>query len=1192
VALLLGAAGCARMGFDVAQTVDISSASPYDFGATPEGTTALHVFTVTNRGKIATRLAAEVGPAPAFPFAGGAYPGTSGTCGSDLAAEASCTVAVAFAPQAPISYTGALTVSYAMGAGVQTVVIHLTGAGTSIVAVPNGWSDVRAIGARLPQPGSGLPTSGTSITIAWRPMTLTPEVSVTTYSIYRSTVAGQPAATSLLTSGLDPAQTAYTDTSVTAGVTYFYTVRPVVGTAELATSDLDTTIEVMAPPDGMALVHQWIANQEMCTLMGRAVDRTNGYRCEYLGPGGDGAGHFDLGSSFLVDIVELGCNYTAPPACGDPLNGCLGTSSPMGVVAAATNSVYYDRTDGQCYINTSAGSGTQWTSANDPGLTLAQRASLAANIPGLPPLSAISDAAAWNTCVAASASGIGGTKRLLSRREQVAASAWSPALDDATISALENGLALPQTGYCNSNGGDGLIFDNMATPADLDTLPSTLAGGHFAVRTGSVATRVCVSRYGIQDLVGNVWEWTSDHLATCDPTTNTCLGMGSAYDLGNVDFSTYALDGAVGPGSGASGLTSWELGTLQNMATQLNVPLGLPLVTGAPAAWDSLPIGTGGVAVSQLHDDVVILDIDNENGVPARGTAGGGAWDTGPGAGRFALALDARPQNAPVNRGVRCALPMGPPASPATITARHHGWLNVKALGATTPVAQSLLTPSPAAITLSWLPMSVTPAVTITGYSVFRATSSGGENFASPLAAGLSTSDCMFTDNTVAAGITYFYVVRPEYQGATLATSEPDSEIAVLAPWANMALIHRWIANQDLCTLMRQNIDRSNNYRCSYTGFGDDGAGHFDVGHSFLFDVFETGCNYTPKPGCGDAVNGCLGTASPSGTKTATKNSVFYDRSTSNCWINTSPVSGTTWTAINSGTLTPTQLARVASNQPGLPPLSSVYQTLGGQICAAFSLPRGTERLPGRMEHVLALSWDPTVTDSAAAALENGFSLPTTGACNSNLGDGLTYDNQITPADLDTLPYTLAATGNRAVRTGSKATRNCVSRYGVRDGPGNLTEFDSDQMTCNATTNICLGVASGIDATNTLWNGFRFDGTQGPGGGSDPTLDSWPLAAETYGTTRFLLPVGLPLVTASPLGMPIGTSPGNLDPAALHGDGIWVVSNQSAGTTTRGAASGGAWADGACPGRYTLTLQWTSFQYGSWMGMRCAISVP
>lgn len=527
----------------------------------------------------------------------------------------------------------------------------LTSSGSSVVAVHQGWSNVKAVGAKTPiAHATGLTTNPLSITLAWNAMTA-PSGVVSGYNVYRATTPGAEDFSAPLATGIVASTPTYTDLSAVAATTYYYVVRPAVGATEYSTLESYSEIKVIAPPANMALVHRWIANLEMCTLMGRAPDPNNNYRCSYVGPGNVG-GYLDSLKSILVDTNEMGCNYTPAPACGDAVNGCLGTADP-GAVGVAGD-VFYNRSNAVCWYN----SGGTWKTSNDNTLTALERAVVATNNPGPPPLAQIDQVASSATCNAFTVTGFTGNKRLLTHREQVLASAWDSSLSDAEIITIQNGITLPTTGHCNSNSASGLTFDNLSTPADLETLPSILAWIGRSVRTGSNATQNCKSRYGIQDLVGNMAEWSSDQLNTCSAVTHTCTGMASGLDASNTDWAGFNFDGTIGPGGGANP-TMWNFSAMSFSATSIQLPLGLPMVAAAPASFDSLAIGTGvgEFDPAKLHGDYFYLDTDTANGVPARGAYSGGAFYFGSASGRFHIYLGQTPARQSVSVGFRCAIP-------------------------------------------------------------------------------------------------------------------------------------------------------------------------------------------------------------------------------------------------------------------------------------------------------------------------------------------------------------------------------------------------------------------------------------------------------------------------------------------------------------------------------------------------------
>src|SRR5690606_36556490 len=75
-------------------------------------------------------------------------------------------------------------------------------------------------------------------------------------------------------------------------------------------------------------------------------------------------------------------------------------------------------------------------------------------------------------------------------------------------------------GKCNTNTS----MNDQLTPAARDFLFNFNIHSD-ALETGSFVTDKCQSRYGIQDMVGNVWEKVSDELACADTLGNSCVGQ-------------------------------------------------------------------------------------------------------------------------------------------------------------------------------------------------------------------------------------------------------------------------------------------------------------------------------------------------------------------------------------------------------------------------------------------------------------------------------------------------------------------------------------------------------------------------------------------------------------------------------------------------------------------------------------------
>jgi hypothetical protein len=530
-----------------------------------------------------------------------------------------------------------------------------------------GWTQAKALGGRTPvSQAVGFATTSPSVTLAWNQMTST-NATVTSYNIYRGTSSGGETYSSPRATGITTTALTYTDSTVSNSTNYYYIVKPVVGTTELATTSTDTEIKIMVPPQNMSFVHRWIANWEMCSnLMGRTYDRNNNYRCAYVGPASNG-GYYDIGQNQMWDTVELGCNYTATAGACSPLtHGCIGsTGSPNTAVNGTVGQVYYDQSAQNCYISTG---GTAWTAVSN-ALTNSQLALVASNQPGLPPLVNITQTLSQTVCQQFTVPGLG-TKRLPKHSEQIVAGAWPPSFTDAQISTIENGTGNLATGYCNSNSPGGYTFSATlpgALPSPWDTLPATTSE---AFVTGSNATQNCVSLHGIQDLVGNVWEWSSDQITSCGAPSNaanicTTTAVGTA-DATNTDwYNSSALainyNGNVGPGGAAVAAASWAFSAgATYSATDFLAPLGLPLLASVASNYDATVIGTGTGQINpaKFHGNFFYLQTSNSPS-SARGAFFGGAWASGSQSGRFSLGLINTPADSNNGFGLRCSVPAG-----------------------------------------------------------------------------------------------------------------------------------------------------------------------------------------------------------------------------------------------------------------------------------------------------------------------------------------------------------------------------------------------------------------------------------------------------------------------------------------------------------------------------------------------------
>ena len=112
--------------------LSISDGPTFDYGIQAVPSDTPKTFIVTNIGTVtATAISDAVGLAAPFDYEGAAYPGSSGTCGSTLAAGATCTVVVNFSPSTAAPFSDTLVLNYNDGATAQTESVDVIGTGSS-----------------------------------------------------------------------------------------------------------------------------------------------------------------------------------------------------------------------------------------------------------------------------------------------------------------------------------------------------------------------------------------------------------------------------------------------------------------------------------------------------------------------------------------------------------------------------------------------------------------------------------------------------------------------------------------------------------------------------------------------------------------------------------------------------------------------------------------------------------------------------------------------------------------------------------------------------------------------------------------------------------------------------------------------------------------------------------------------------
>jgi|GEM_PF-5560879 len=553
-------------------------------------------------------------------------------------------------------------------------------------------------------------------TVTWKPFTVSGAGSITGYKIFRRIGDGDGDGDGEIDHPFDytnpiniydvgTSETSFTDSYATSrmppvpGTVYFYEVRPIIDGVLSSTLANHRQVRILTPPQNMSFVHRWIVNENICTLM-HANERDDldsseassyemktanqFYKCKYYGPGGVSPTdhNYDIGKDLLVDTFEAGCAYTT--GCTKTGGGsttvpgdgkCIGQGDPNGdITSSAAGKLFYDRSSGVCYRST--GAGTVWTALGEGNAaTIGAGTQTTYNGAHNPPAVNLTQAAANTFCGAVNAPTniVGATlsntvKRLPNRRHQIAYSQWPTDSNDSDINAIEEGLSLNSSSKCNSSSASGLtaFYEDAPIPAisSLFTLPGDSSNVVKSVYTGSEQTSSCVSRYGIQDAVGNVAEFLTDRFrCSGDPSAaasdennkafSQCAAItadnndldGAAYDISplvTTEDLYKVLDDETNWGSGYSmgrkingayagpcndtnsddicdgALTSWVIEDTSFNAGRLFIPMGLPANNLYGSALPDSAIGksmfdigsTNGITSGILHDDKIIINSD------------------------------------------------------------------------------------------------------------------------------------------------------------------------------------------------------------------------------------------------------------------------------------------------------------------------------------------------------------------------------------------------------------------------------------------------------------------------------------------------------------------------------------------------------------------------------------------------------
>jgi len=262
---------------------------------------------------------------------------------------------------------------------------------------------------------------------------------------------------------------------------------------------------------------------------------------------------------------------------------------------------------------------------------------------------------------------------------------------------------------------------------------------------------------------------------------------------------------------------------------------------------------------------------------------------------------------------------------------------------------------------------------------------------------------------------------------------------------------------------------------------------------------------------------------------------------------------------------TDAQRLAASSNAAGLPPIGRAAATTATSFCNARTMTIGgspiSMRLPRRSEFMAFAAWsDDTIS---AATIESGAAGD--GSCNSNFGHGQTFSTTYPPANAETLA---GYTTRQVFTSGSSATRNCVTKYGIQDALGNWHEWTSTQ------TKQLNGVVSLLDPSNAEYVGITFDGIVGPSQTGVTSITTMPF---------YSIPLGLPLMCSAGC----DADDKRVASSSLSAWGDWYALN-TASAVERAALSGGLWTDGANVGRLLVGLDQAYNNNGFNSAIRCA----
>jgi hypothetical protein len=798
-------------------------------------------------------------------------------------------------------------------------------------------------------------------------------------------------------------------------------------------------------------------------------------------------------------------HFSTAPECG--LNGCIGTTSPIGnIVPRSTGVIYYYKTAGVCYKSNGTSANTDWEVIDN---------SVATNITDAIKDQTINQGASvaiTNVRIDEGGSGNEDTQTVTIDSVTSSNTTLVP-LDDNNIRFYYDGTL--QTIADMTAGAPLVTFDNGGASEDekefkIEIVPQAGLTGTstlvIEVGDSSGASSKYTFDVTVADSSATHESWVN--IVATGPKVDKFLDTNSSTKVCNYSETKCNI------ASGGSGYACTG--------------------SGAPSATDTI--------ADQVN--AIYYDSTNDQCYYATGTSADTEWTS------FDSYCGISPSDYETScSNASCIGDVTPVAAltPVALNSMYYDKTANKcyrSIGYTNNDWEEYY--ATAEVELQWNAFTILPTTSsVTGYNVYRRLSGENFDYSSPINKTTITtavsSVYTFVDNATNSRFApiprtvYYYEVRPiildtNSLSIETGTSEAYAVVRVTAPDNNRAFVHRWIVNQTVCNKIHTSstdIDGSNDFRCPYAGPGDSligGTAYYDFGKDLIVDRYEAACPYTlasDANNCGaDTADGsCLSIGNPNTDGiTAPDGAIYYDRGTGSCYT----VATNVWTEIDSFADNAISGSDIATRYAlaEQPPMVNISQERANRFCGEVETqpilgvceynatgvtdPNGAtagavndiyydssnqkcyintdgatawdqtyaggniaKKLPTRKDQMAYTEWDTddsTMNDSVILNYEVGLSLNVSSKCNSTSASGLTgyYSDADSPSSnsIFTLPGS-DSSGIRSLMSASSYTDSCQTRYGVQDTIGNVSEWTVDRMVCDNDDSNCTGLYSG-----------------------------------------------------------------------------------------------------------------------------------